>query len=214
WVFSLHGLPWLSSTERARDGTLLQATSPNPSRLLTDAGAQIHRSAPRCQAFQTTGGRPAACRPLRKSGSGGSLPVELVVGAPVELLPGGPQAGRRGGDVVDLLAVGHGVPAVLHHRRVVAAQRLLKVHVPVADRLDLLPGEMPRGIGDREAALGGAVDEVRGAVRDVLHVGLRLVEVEHLALRQVPVLADEVVHLRLLPEALDAGGDDEQLPAV
>src|SRR5690606_4005641 len=67
-----------------------------------------------------------------------SAPVLLLHRALRELLARRPQPGRGGRHEEDLLAVGHRVPALAHRLGVVPGERLVQVHVLVADRLDVL----------------------------------------------------------------------------
>ena len=73
---------------------------------------------------------------------------------------------------------------------------------------------MARSVRDPEAALARAVDQVRGAVRQVLQYRLRLPELENIFRAGVAVLADQNVHVFLLAKTFQPRREDQQLAAV
>ena len=133
----------------------------------------------------------------------------------VEPLAVDPEAEGGVGDEVDFFAV-HGIVAVGELRGIVLRRHLVVVRRLEADALHLFLRDVLHAVGDGEASVGGTVDEVRrrAHVRAEV-VGVRTLEhLQRVEPAAVAVLADELVHRRVLAEALHAGREDDQLAAV
>src|SRR5579883_3187466 len=84
-----------------------------------------------------------------------------------------PEAEGRVGDVEDVFA-GNGVPAVAQLVGVVPLQYLVERSVAVVHGLDFFARQMAGAVGNGEAALGGAVDQVGGGAEVGGEIGVAL----------------------------------------
>src|SRR5882672_5904444 len=79
-----------------------------------------------------------------------------------EAFGGAPEAEGGVRDIEDLFAVGERVPTVAEAVGGVTLLHFLQLAEAVTDRLDLGAGQVAGAVRDREAAFGGAVNEVGG----------------------------------------------------
>ncbi len=103
---------------------------------------------------------PSVQCPLTLTLSRRERDVGHLAATTIEFLPHRPQARRGGRDEENSLAAGQLVPPFMELIRRVGCQGLVEVGVAEIDAFDFRPREFPLGIGDREAALRRAVDQV------------------------------------------------------
>jgi murein DD-endopeptidase MepM/ murein hydrolase activator NlpD len=145
-------------------------------------------------------------------------PMEYMTRFPLfrEFLAVDPEAKGRIRNEIDLLAVRQPVAAVLERLRIIALHEFSAVCRPEADVLDFGAGNVRDRVGGREAAVGRAVDEVRGSAHVFAKVLiLRLFErFERVEPAAVTVFPDQSVASGVLSELRDAGCQNDQLTAV
>ena len=108
------------------------------------------------------------------------------------------------------------VVAVLQLRGVVLRGHLVVVGGLEAHALDFGPRDVLHAVGDREAPVRRAVDEVRGRahVRAQVRALGPVEDLQRVEAPPVAVRADERVDRLVLAELVDARREDDQLPAV